>query len=65
MNEANEVRFTAKQKYHSKLSQKLINPATSCKQYWHITKEPFGSKIQREIPPLIKNGVVHTTPIAK
>ena len=62
--ETNEARFIAKQNYHSKLSQKLIDPKTSCKQYWHIQKELYGSKIQRN-PSIIKNTVVYTSPIAK
>jgi len=63
--EANLTKHAAKENYNSKLSDRLIDPNTSSKQYWHITKQLYGSKVQRGIPPLIKNGKVHTSSTAK
>ncbi len=59
--EANYAKALAKQVYHQKLSSKLIDPTTCPKQFWKITKQLYGNKIQSSIPPLIKNDIVYNS----
>ena len=63
--EANKAKFIAKFEYNAKLSQRLVNPNTCPKEYWKITNNLYGNKVHSGIPPLLKNGVVHTSSIAK
>ena len=55
---ANFSKMKAKENYTKKLSQKLLDPTTNTKQYWHITKELYGNKVHRGIPPIIHNDSV-------
>ena len=59
--EANQAKSIAKTEHFTKLSQKLVDPSTSSKQYWNITKQLYGNKVHAGIPPLKKNGVVYTS----
>ena len=39
----------------------MTNPDTSAKEYWKITKELYGKKVHRGIPPIIINGKVYSS----
>ena len=59
--EANHAKTLAKQTYYQKLSSKLTDSTTCPKQFWKITKQLYGNKIQASIPPLIKNDIVYNS----
>ena len=44
---------TALKTYYDTLSHRLIDPKTSAKDYWRLTKELYGNKIKTGIPSLI------------
>ena len=60
-----QAKNEAKHSYYLKLSNKLTNPATGPKEYWHLTKELCGTKVKTGIPPLIKDDVVYPSPESK
>ena len=43
----------AKAKYYEKIVQKLSNPHIKSKQYWHLLKSLYGTKIDSGIPSII------------
>jgi len=62
---AEAAKHQAKEVYYTRLSNQLLNPATSTKQFWRLTKELYGTKIKSGVPPLIKDGIVHSTAESK
>ena len=63
--QVDEAKQIAKEHYYARLSNQLMNPTTSAKHFWRITKELYGAKIKCGIPPLIKDGIVFATAKAK
>ena len=59
------VKKDAKHNYFLRLSNKLTDPNTGPKEYWHLTKELFGNKIKSGIPPIIKNDIVFSSSESK
>ena len=58
-NNAELSKVQAKEAYYTNLSMRLTNPNTNLKEYWHLTKELYGSKVKGGIPSLIKDGIVY------
>jgi len=62
---AEAAKQQAKEHYYTKLSSKLLDPATNAKQFWRLTKELYDTKVKRGIPPLIKDDAVYSTAESK
>ena len=63
--EANQAKFNAKSDYYTKISIKLTDPTTSSKEYWKLIKQLYGNKVHKGIPPIIKDGKVHSSSESK
>ena len=51
--EANFAMMQAKSNYFETIKQKLCNPQIDSKQYWHLLKSLYGSKVDSGIPAII------------
>ena len=49
---ANFVKSVAKMHHYNRVGTKLSDPSTNAKEYWHLVKSLYGSKIDAGIPPL-------------
>ena len=58
--EVNVQKFFAKLHHDQKVAQKLENPTTSSKEYWHLTKLLYGNKIKSGIPTIIDTNKVYS-----
>ena len=57
---ANYVKSLAKLNHFRRIGEKLQNPDTSSKEYWHLVKSLYGTKIDAGIPPLKENDIIYS-----
>jgi hypothetical protein len=62
---ANERKKEAKRIYNERIAKKLIDPKTNVKEYWRLTKQIFGDKVDTNIPTIIDQNKTYTTPKEK
>ena len=55
---ANYVKSLAKLTHYRRIGQKLQDPDTNSKEYWHLVKSLYGTKIDAGIPPLKENDII-------
>ena len=48
----------AKTAYYQNINQKLSDPSTDTKQYWHLLKSLYGTKIDSGIPSIVDGDLV-------
>ena len=60
--EVNVRKFHAKLRHGEHIVERLQDPSTSstCKEYWHLTKMVYGSKVNPEIPSIINGDKVYS-----
>ena len=61
----NFVKMVAKKRYEERISNKLSDPTTTAKKYWHLTKQIYGNKVKCGIPSIIDGEDVYATSEAK
>ncbi len=49
---------TARAKFYSDISQKLLDPTTGCKTFWKLTKLVYGNKVSEGIPDILFNNTL-------
>jgi len=63
--EVNTSIASAKEEYRIKMINKLENSKTPPRQYWNIYKQLNGSRVDRSIPTIDDNGILHSTALEK
>ena len=58
--EVNVQKYFAKLHHDQKVAEKLENPNTNSKEYWHLTKLLYGNKVKSGIPSIIDNNKVYS-----
>ena len=58
---ANYVKSIAKLHHYNRIGEKLSDVNTSSKEYWHLVKSLYGTKIDAGIPPLKDNETIYST----
>ena len=58
--EVNVRKFHAKLLHEEKIANKLQNPSTNAKEYWHLTKVLYGTKVKSGIPSIIDGDRVYS-----
>ena len=58
---ANYAKSLAKLNHFNRIGEKLADPNTSSKEYWHLVKLLYGTKIDAGIPPLKDNDTIYST----
>lgn len=53
--EAKSAFRTSRSKFYSDIAEKVLDPNTSCKTYWKLTKLVYGNKVSKGIPDLLDN----------
>ena len=59
--EANIAMMESKSNYYEKIKNKLCDSKTGSKQYWHLIKSLYGSKIEAGIPSIIDGDKIIST----
>jgi hypothetical protein len=54
-NEATNAYRESKRNYYTKITEKILDPTTSSKNYWKLIKNTLGNKQSTSIPSLIEN----------
>ena len=58
---ANFIKSVAKQRHFCRIGDKLSDPSTNSKEYWHLVKSLYGNKIDAGIPPLKENDTIYSS----
>ena len=56
--EANAAKYLSKQNYDKKIADKLQDPSTCNKEYWHLSKLVYGNKVKTGIPSIIDDNQI-------
>ena len=58
---ANFVKSTAKLSHYCRIGDRLRDPSTNSKEYWHLVKSLYGTKVDAGIPPIKENDIIYSS----